>query len=255
MYSKLSSQESSYEARSLREARILEHLPQVKLIASRIAEKVPDSVSVDDLISAGTLGLINAVDQFNPNLDVKLKTYAEHKIRGAILDSLRSIDWAPRNKRRKAKQIEAAIGELEKSLKRAPDELEVAQQLGLSLEEYRRWLVETRGLNLAPLEQGPNSQGEGSDVLRFVSDESEEWPLQQLERSELRRLLIDTIERLPEVERTIVTLYYRRELTLRQIATVVELHETRVSQLKSQAILRMRASIRARWPGQSEPRR
>src|SRR5690606_12777743 len=134
-------------------------------------------------------------DQFNPNLDIKLKTYAEHKIRGAILDSLRSIDWAPRNKRRKAKQIEAAIIELEKKLQRAPEEPEVAAQLSLSLEEYRRWLVETRGLNLAPLEQASTGGGEGSDVLRFISDESEEWPLQQLERSELRRLLIDTIER------------------------------------------------------------
>ncbi len=255
MYSKVASQDSSQEAHKLRERRILEHLPQVKLIAARIAERLPDSVSVDDLISAGTLGLINAVDQFNPNLDIKLKTYAEHKIRGAILDSLRSIDWAPRNKRRKAKQIEAAITEMEKKLQRAPEEPEVAAQLGVSLEEYRRWLVETRGLNLAPLEQASSGGGEGSDVLRFISDESEEWPLQQLERSELRRLLIETIERLPEVERTIITLYYRRELTLRQIAAVVELHETRVSQLKSQAILRMRASIRSRWPGASEPRR
>ena len=186
---------------------------------------------------------------------MKLKTYAEHKIHGAILDSLRSIDWAPRNKRRKGKQIEAAIMAQEKKLHRAPLEEEVAQQLGIEVEEYRRWLVETRGLNLMPLEQGPVGDGEGSDVLRFISDEHEEWPSVLLERSELRRLLIETIEKLPEVERTIVTLYYRRELTLREIAQVVSLHETRVSQLKSQAILRMRAAMRARWPGASEPRR
>ena len=227
---------------------ILQHLPQVKLIASRIHEKVPDSVCLDDLISAGVLGLIDAVDHFDPTLNVKLKTYAEHKIRGAILDSLRSLDWAPRNKRRKAKMIEAAISEREKKLHRSPTEQEVADELQVSLEEYRRWLVEIRGINLAPMEQGPSGDSEGSDVLRFVADDETEWPSQQLERVELRRLVARTIERLPDIERTIITLYYRKEFTLRQIAKVVSLHETRVSQLKSQAILRLRAALKSKWP-------
>ncbi len=235
-------------AHSGRESLILEHLPQVKLIASRIHDKLPESVCLDDLISAGVLGLIDAVDHFDQTMNVKLKTYAEHKIRGAILDSLRSLDWAPRNKRRKSKQIEAAIGDLEKVLQRTPDEPEVAEKLSLTLEEYRRWLVEIRGINLAPMEQGPSGDGEGSDVLRFVSDDQEEWPLAVLERSELRRVVAELIERLPEVERTIVTLYYRKEFTLRQIAAIVKLHETRVSQLKSQAILRLRAALQAKWP-------
>ena len=231
-----------------RERLILEHLAQVRLIASRIHEKLPESVCLDDLISAGVLGLIDAVDNFDSSMNVKLKTYAEHKIRGAILDSLRSLDWAPRNKRRKSKRIEAAISELEKGLHRAPEEHEVAEKLGLMLEEYRRWLVEIRGINLAPMEQGPSGDGEGSDVLRFVSDDEDEWPLAVLERSELRRVVAELIERLPEIERTIVTLYYRREFTLRQIAEIVSLHETRISQLKSQAILRLRAALRAKWP-------
>ena len=235
-----------------RDARILEHLPQVKLIASRIHDKLPESVCLDDLISAGVLGLIDAVDHFDSTLNVKLKTYAEHKIRGAILDSLRSLDWAPRNKRRKSKMIEAAIQEQEKQLQRAPTEEEVAGHLDITLTEYRRWLVEIRGINLAPMEQGPTGDGEGTDVLRFVSDDEDDWPSAQFERSELRRLVATTIERLPEVERTIVTLYYRKELTLRQIAKVVSLHETRVSQLKSQAILRLRSALRAKWPSQRQ---
>ena len=231
-----------------RDRRILQHLGQVKLIASRIHDKLPESVCLDDLISAGVLGLIDAVDHFDETLNVKLKTYAEHKIRGAILDSLRSLDWAPRNKRRKSKQIEATIGSLERTLKRSPTEDEVAAQLGITLVEYRRWLVEIRGINLAPMEQGPSGDGEGSSVLRFISDDEDEWPSALLEQSELRRVVAELITRLPEVERTIITLYYTKEFTLRELANVVDLHETRVSQLKSQAILRLRSAMHMKWP-------
>ena len=248
MYTKLSKNPESREHDSERDRLILEHLPQVKLIASRIHDKVPGSVVLDDLISAGVLGLIDAVDHFDRTLNVKLKTYAEHKIRGAILDSLRSLDWAPRNKRRKSKLIESAISKAEKKLQRTPTEEEVAEELEVSLAEYRRWLVEIRGINLAPMEQAGPGEGEGTDVLRFISDDEEQWPSNLFERSELSRLVATAIERLPEVERTIITLYYHKELTLRQIAQIVHLHETRVSQLKSQAVLHMRASLRAKWP-------
>src|SRR4051794_18114941 len=132
-----------------REQLILEHLPQVKLIARRIQERLPESISLDDLVSTGVLGLISAIDNFDPVHQVKLKTYAEYKIRGAILDSLRGLDWAPRQKRRKAKQIEAAISSAEQKLKRAPVEEEIAGELEISLEEYHEWLVEIRGLNVA----------------------------------------------------------------------------------------------------------
>ena len=248
MYAKASPVSSSESTNPDRDRLIVEHLPQVKLIASRISDKVPDSVCLDDLISAGVLGLIDAVDHFDASHNVKLKTYAEHKIRGAILDSLRSLDWAPRNKRKKSKMIEAAITEAEKTLHRAPTEEEVARRLQITLAEYRRWLVQTRGINLAPMEQGPTGDSEGTNVLRFVSNDEEEWPSRMFERAELRRLIASLIEGLPEVERTIITLYYRKEFTLRQIASIVNLHETRVSQLKSQAILRMRAAIRIKWP-------
>src|SRR5947207_14367220 len=131
---------------------ILEHLPQVRLIARRIQERLPENISLDDLVSTGVLGLISAIDHFDPAHRVKLKTYAEYKIRGAILDSLRGLDWAPRQKRRQAKQIDAAIAKAEQCLQRPPNEEEIAAQLEISIDEYHQWLVEIRGLNIGSLE-------------------------------------------------------------------------------------------------------
>jgi RNA polymerase sigma factor for flagellar operon FliA len=228
-----------------RERLILEHLPQVRLIARRIQERLPESISLDDLISTGVLGLISAIDNFDPSHNVKLKTYAEYKIRGAILDSLRGLDWAPRQKRRRAKQIEAAIAAAEQRIKRAPTEEEIAAELGISIDEYHEWLVEIRGLNVASLEYAGTDHGK--DLLHYLPD-SGDLPSETLERSELERLLSHTIERIPAIERTVLSLYYREELTLREIAEVVNLHESRISQLKSQAILRLRGSIAEQWP-------
>src|SRR5258706_14400409 len=135
-----------------RERLILEHLPQVRLIARRIHERLPENVSLDDLISNGIIGLIAAVDRFDPAQNVLLKTYAEHKIRGAIYDGLREMDWAPKNKRRRAKQIEAAINTLEQRLGRAPGEEEIAAELKVGLEEYQQWLFEGHGLTIVSLE-------------------------------------------------------------------------------------------------------
>jgi RNA polymerase sigma factor for flagellar operon FliA len=230
-----------------RERLILEHLPQVRLIARRIHERLPGSVSLEDLISTGIVGLISAIDNFDPSLNFKLKTYAEYKIRGAILDSLRGLDWAPRQKRKKAKLIEAAIAAAEQRLHRAPSEEEVAQELKVDMEEYHSWLVEIRGVNLGSLEYTGGEDG-GRDLLKYISDDEENWPSRILERSELERLLAEAIQKMPYVERTVLSLYYHEELTLREIAKVVELHESRVSQLKTQAILRLRGYIEKRWP-------
>lgn len=229
-----------------RERLILEHLPQVRLIARRIQERLPENISLDDLVSTGVVGLISAIDNFDPTHKVKLKTYAEYKIRGAILDSLRGLDWAPRQKRRKAKQIEAAIAAAEQRLKRAPREDEIAAQLGLDLEQYHRWLVEIRGLNVASLEHSPQEQGR--DLLHYVPDSEDNLPSTLLEQSELERLVAESIDQIPEIERTVLSLYYREELTLREIAQVLKLHESRISQLKSQAILRLRTRLAAQWP-------
>lgn len=229
-----------------RERLILEHLPQVRLIARRIQERLPESVSLEDLISTGVIGLISAIDNFDPSHNVKLKTYAEYKIRGAILDSLRGLDWAPRQKRRKAKQIEAALSRAEQRFKRSPTEEEIAHELEISLDEYHDWLVEIRGLNIASLEYaGPD---QGKDLLHYLPDTDENLPSTLLERSELERLLAEGIDGIPEIERTVLSLYYHEELTLREIAQVVKLHESRISQLKSQAILRLRSRLAEQWP-------
>jgi RNA polymerase sigma factor for flagellar operon FliA len=229
-----------------REQLILEHLPQVRLIARRIQERLPENISLEDLVSTGVIGLIAAIDNFDPSHNVKLKTYAEYKIRGAILDSLRGLDWAPRQKRRQAKRIEAAICAAEQRLKRAPAEEEIADQLEISLEEYHEWLVEIRGLNIASLEYTAGDQGK--DLLHYLSDGDDNLPSTLLEKSELERLLAEGIDGIPAMERTVLGLYYQEELTLREIAQVVNLHESRISQLKSQAILRLRSHLAVQWP-------
>ena len=229
-----------------RERLILEHLPQVRLIARRIQERLPDSISLDDLISTGVIGLISAIDNFNPVHNVKLKTYAEYKIRGAILDSLRGLDWAPRQKRRKSKQIEAAIATAEQRLQGCPTEEDIAAELSITLEEYHEWLVEIRGLNLASLEYASGDQGK--DLLHYLPDGGDNLPSLLLERAELEKLLASSIEQIPEIEKTVLSLYYKEELTLREIAQVVNLHESRISQLKSQAIVRLRSRLAQQWP-------
>ncbi len=230
-----------------RERLILEHLPQVRLIARRIHDRLPESVSLEDLVSTGIVGLISAIDRFDVSHNVKLKTYAEYKIRGAILDSLRGLDWAPRQQRKRAKQIEAAISAAEQRLHRSPSEDEIAAQLGLSLEEYHGWLVEIRGLNLGSLENASPDE-ENRDVLKYVSDDEEAWPSRLLERSELQKLLAEAITKMPDIEKTVLSLYYHEELTLREISKIVRLHESRISQLKSQAVLRLRSYMEKRWP-------
>jgi RNA polymerase sigma factor for flagellar operon FliA len=246
---RLKKYESRDHAAEERERLILEHLPQVRLIARRIHERLPESVNLDDLISTGTLGLIAAIDRFDPRHNVKLKTYAEYKIRGAILDSLRGLDWAPRQQRKRSKMIESAISSVEQRLHRAPSEEEIAAQLHLTLEEYHEWLVDIRGVNLGSLEVSAPDE-EDRSLLKYISDDEENWPSRLLERSELQRLLADAIDKMSRTERTVITLYYHEELTLREISKVVNLHESRVSQLKSQAILRLRSYVEKRWPMQ-----
>ena len=231
-----------------REALILENLPQVQLIARRIHDRLPESVSLEDLVSTGIVGLISAIDRFDAAHNVKLKTYAEYKIRGAILDSLRGLDWAPRQQRKRAKQIEAAISHAEQRLHRTPTEDEIAAQLKLSIGEYHEWLVEIRGLNLGSLESATPDEDGQRDLLRFISGDEEEWPSKVVERSELQRLLAEAISKMPDIEKNVLGMYYYEELTLREISKVVGLHESRISQLKSQAILRLRTYMSKRWP-------
>jgi len=238
------------EVASERERLILAHLPQVWLIARRIHERLPVCVSLDDLVSEGTLGLIAAIDHYNPKQNVKLKTYAEYKIRGAILDSLREADWASRQRRRKMKQIEAAIAAAEQRLRRVSTEEEIAAELGVTLEEYHKTLRDVQGLEVGtPLGE---ETSDGHDRLKNAPAQEDWWPSHHFEREQLQKAMVGGIERLPENERTVLGLYYTEELTLREIGEIMKLHESRISHLKSQAVLRLRAYMAKAWPGRGE---
>jgi RNA polymerase sigma factor for flagellar operon FliA len=230
-----------------RERLILDHLPNVRWIAIRIHEKLGGAVALDDLVSSGVIGLINAVDSFDPKYNVKLKTYAEHRIRGAILDSIRGLDGIPAHKRKRLKQVEAAIAAAEQRLQRVPSEEEIAAQLNIPLAVYQSELLELRSVSIGSLDEVAEGSSE-SKLLRYVPQDEENQPARILERAELEKLLAEAIEKMPRMERTILTLYYREEQNLQDIGTILGMHTTRVCQLKSQAVMRLRAYISKKWP-------
>src|SRR5580658_4543196 len=230
-----------------REALILEHLPQVRWIATRFHEKLPGNTCLEDLISIGIVGLINAIDSFDPKFNVKLKTYAEHKIRGAILDSLRGMDGVPPHKRKRLKQMQAAIVTLEQRLQRAPLEEEIAAELGISHKEYQDALLELRGITVGSLDAVPNDSDKRS-LIYYLADREDQSPARLLERSELEKLIQEGLDKMPRVERLVLDLYYRQGQNIREIAPILDLHITRISQIKAQAVLRLRTYIERRWP-------
>ncbi len=234
-----------------RDELILEHLPQVNWIAARIREKLPPSVELDDLISAGIVGLLAAVDNFDPSRNASLRTYAEYKIRGAILDSIRGLDGIPTHKRKRLKQVQEAIGSAERSLQRTPTEDEIAAEIGISVAEYQQWVMELQGVSLGSLQV--LDDGEEISLLKFIADDEDESPACMLERSELERVLAEGMKKMPENERMVLSLYYKEELNLREIASIMDLHITRISQLRAQGILRLRGYMQHKWPGGRSP--
>ncbi len=231
-----------------RERLILEHLPQVRLIARKIHERLPNTIILDDLLSAGVVGLIQAIDNFDPRQNVKLRTYAEFRIRGAILDSLRESDWAPRMKRKLARELESAVSRAEQKLGRIPEEAEIAAELNVGVDEYRKQLAEVEALNIGELEY-LRDEGDAPSLMRYVASPEADSPALTLERAELERLIAVSLDRIPKTERTVLSLYFYEELTLREIADIMGVHLSRVSQIKTQAIVRLRAALGARWPG------
>ncbi len=229
-----------------REGLILEHLPQVNWIAARIHEKLPPSVELDDLISAGIVGLLAAVDNYDPSRNATLKTYAEYKIRGAILDSIRGLDGIPTHKRKRVRLVQEAIQSAEQKLQRSPGEEEIAAELGILLSEYQQWVVELRAVSLGSLEIVED--GEELSLLKFIGDDDQESPARILERSELERVIAEGMKKIPENERLVLSLYYKEELNLREIGSIMDLHITRISQLRAQGILRLRAYLERKWP-------
>jgi RNA polymerase sigma factor for flagellar operon FliA len=234
------------DAATRRDALVLEYLPQVRLIARRIHRRLPSHVSLDDLISPGVVGLLSAIDNFDPSLNVQLNTYAERRIRGAILDSLRDMDWVPREVRKKSRLVQAAIRQLTQVLGREPAGEEIAAELNLSQDHYHQWISELHAIELERLEQ-VDSENQGRSLLNVLADEDSPWPSQIVERSELERILTLAIARMPAAERTVLNLYYFEELNLREIAEVMKVHLSRIGQLRTQAILRLRSHLERVW--------
>jgi RNA polymerase sigma factor FliA len=231
-----------------REQLILEHLPQVTWIATRIHEKLPPNIELDDLISAGIVGLVGAVDNFDPGRNASLKTYAEFRIRGAILDSLRGLDGIPIHKRKRLKQVQDAIANLQQKLQRAPDQEESASELGITNQEYDEWMLDLRGVSLGTFRV--REDGEEVELLDLIAGDIDNCPGRRLERSELEKVIIEGINKMPANERTVLSLYYKEGLNLREIAGVMDCHLTRISQLRTQGILRLRAYMQRKWPSE-----
>jgi len=234
-----------------RNSLILKHLPRVRLLARKIHGRLPENVSLDDLVSTGIVGLIAAIDRFDPSRHVQLGAYAEHKIRGGMLDSLRRLDWAPRQLRKRSKQIAAAISAAEQRLHRAPTEQEVASELNITVDRYRQWQVHVRTLNLGRLDTDESSNSEKRDLLHFLCGDPSELPSAVLERRELRRALAAAISGLPEIHQTVLSLYYREDLKPKEISKIIGLHESRISRIRSRAILELRACMTKLWPARA----
>lgn len=230
-----------------REALILEYAPIIRYVAGRIAMRLPAHVSLDDLISAGVLGLIDAVDRFDPEQNVKFKTYAEFRIRGAILDELRAMDWVPRSVRRKSSRLEDVYNQLQARLGRAASDEEVAGELGIDLNEFHQLLDEIKGVSLLSLDDqnGLLGQLDGDRVMQALNREGTEDPLAMLGLAELRDQMATAIDGLPEKEKLVVSLYYYDELTMREIGEVLGYTESRISQMHTKAILRLKGRLKA----------
>ncbi len=232
------------KARSARDQLVMEQLPQVKFIARRIHERLPRHVAMDDLVHAGILGLIDAAEKFDCDKKVQFQSYAKFRIRGAILDSLRDLDWSPRDLRRKARALEAAEHRLFARLGRVADELELAAELNMKLDDFREMTRELEGLGISSLQDGLPIEGFGTE--REIEVESqEENPLEVFLGNENREQLIHAIEQLPDRERQVLALYYLEELTMKEVGAVLGVGESRVSQIHSQALHHIRTRLLA----------
>jgi len=224
-----------------REQTVQRFAPLVKRIAYHLMSRLPSSVQVDDVVQNGMIGLLDAIERFESGLGAQFETYATQRIRGAMLDGLRENDWLPRSLRREMRRIEAAIHQLEQVVQRAPTESELADSLGMPLADYQKMLQEARGHQLIYLEDMISEGGE--EYLEHHLADAGADPSTILENESLRRELAQAIEGLPEREKLMMALYYEQDLNLREIGEVMEVSESRVCQLHSQAVMRLRARL------------
>ena len=222
---------------------LLEHLPIVRFLARRIHERLPQHVDIEDLVSAGVVGLMDAFQKFDPGKKVQFRSYAQFRIRGAILDSLRTLDWSPRELRRKGRAVEEAIRVLTARAGRAPGEAEVAVEMGLALDDYQQLLGDLKGLEIGTLHMERNEDS-GEEELAYVPGRPEEDPLFRCLRGELEERLSEAIANLPDRERLVMTLYYYEEMTMREIGLALGVVESRVSQVHASAVVHLRSALK-----------
>jgi len=229
---------------------LTKHATMVKKLAYQLKAKLPPSVELDDLIQAGMIGLLDAINRYEDTHGAQFETYAAQRIRGSMLDELRSADWLPRSIRKNMRDIEAAIHQLEQQLGRAPSENEIAKKLDVSLNDYYETLGDCQGHQLVYYEDFHDDESGGEHFLdRYVDDENSD-PIKGLLESDFRDALIESIEALPEREKILMGLYYEQELNLKEIGAVMNVSESRVCQLHSQAVGRLRAHLKERaWTG------
>src|ERR1700736_6128472 len=225
-----------------RDVLLMEHLPTVRYLARRIHERLPQHVDLDDLISAGVVGLIDAFSKFDHSKKVQFKSYAQFRIRGAILESLRTLDWSPRELRRKGRAVEEAIRSVTQRVGRPPSEHEIAGEMELSLTEYQQLLGDLKGLEIGSLHM-ERSEDSGDEELAYIPGSPEDDPLFRCLKGEMKQRLADAIDDLPEKERMVLTLYYYEELTMKEIGQTLGVVESRVSQIHSAAVLRLRTAL------------
>jgi RNA polymerase sigma factor FliA len=229
-----------------RDKLLLEYAPLVKYIAQRIAVNLPSSVDRNDLVSSGIFGLIKAVETFEPERGFKFETYAGHKIRGAILDDLRAMDWVPRSVRQKAREIQRVYAKLENELGRMPYDDEVCKELNVSMKEFEDILSEVTPATIVSLEEAmPDGEADSKEIriIDTIEDPGSENPLKELGFNEVKNILKEAIAALPEKEKLVIALYHYEELTLKEIGVVLDISESRVSQIHSKVILKLRSKL------------
>jgi RNA polymerase sigma factor for flagellar operon FliA len=228
-----------------RDALVIAHVGLVKAMAHRLAQRLPAQVEMTDLISVGVMGLIDAAGRYKVSMGVPFDAFARRRVQGAMLDALRDLDWAPRSLRRMRRELDGAVARLRAELKREPTEDEVAGQMQMSPAEYDKAMDQVRTLDVGAIRQLDATGDDGQPLLELCID-ADEGPEAQLERKELRALLAQAIRDLPERERHILALYYEEEMTMAEIGAVIGVCESRVSQLRSLALSRLRTSLKAR---------
>lgn len=225
------------------EERVNAFAPLVKRLAYHLVARLPSSVEVDDLIQAGLIGLMEAARNFDPDAGVQFETYATQRIRGAMLDELREADWLPRHIRKSLRQLESAVVKMEHTLGRAPNEAEMAASMNLSLAEYQTMLGECRGHQLIYYDEHDGEE-EGRHALDSLVSDLQANPYNEIAEGAFRKNLIEAIESLPEREKLVMALYYNEELNLKEIGAVLGVSESRVCQLHSQSVVRLRAKLK-----------